>query len=309
MQLEIPTLADVQGAATRIRQRVHRTPVLTSETFDRMTGSRLFFKCENFQKVGAFKFRGACNAIMSLSPEESRRGVVTLSSGNHAAAVALAARMQGIPAFIAMPETAPEAKKRAVVGYGGQITYCANIEALTETARQIQEKTGAYMVHPFDDPRVIAGQGTAALELLEDFPDLDVVIAPVSGGGLLSGTCIAASGIKPGIEMFGSEPLIADDACRSLRAGRLITDKVGATIADGLRATLSERTLRILSDHLREIITVTEEQIVESTKQIWQRMKIVVEPSEAVPIGCNLLSLLIFWKRVGRNRQRRQCGR
>jgi threonine dehydratase len=223
-----------------------------------------------------------------------------MSSGNHAAAVSLAARMQGIPAFIAMPETAPEAKKRAVVGYGGQITYCVSIEALTETARQLQENTKAHMVHPFDDPRVIAGQGTSALELLEDVPDLDVVIAPVSGGGLLSGTCIAASGIKPNIELFGSEPLIADDAYRSLHAGRLITDKVGATIADGLRATLSERTLRILSDHLREIVTVTEDEIIESTKQIWQRMKIVVEPSGAVPLAAILAQPAHFsGKRVG----------
>lgn len=285
MKSEMPTLADVQEAATRIRQRIHRTPVLTCSAIDRMTGSRLFFKCENFQKVGAFKFRGACNAIMSLSEDESRRGVVTMSSGNHAAAVSLASLLQGIPAFIAMPETAPEAKKQAVAGYGGKITYCASIEALTETARMLQEKTKAHMVHPFDDPNVIAGQGTAMLELLEDVSDLDVVIAPVSGGGLLSGTCIAAAGTKPGIEMFGAEPLIADDAYRSLHARRLITDKVGATIADGLRATLSERTLTILSGHLRDIITVTEDEIIASTKLIWQRMKIVVEPSAAVPLA------------------------
>ena len=223
-----------------------------------------------------------------------------MSSGNHAAAVSLAARMQGIGAYIAMPETAPEAKKRAVASYGGQITFCANIEALTETARRIQEETESILIHPFDDPQVIAGQGTAALELLADAPDLDVMIAPISGGGLLSGTCIAAGGIHPEMKLFGAEPLIASDAHRSLRAGHLLTDSVGNTIADGLRATLSERTFAILSRHLTDIVTVSEAEIIDVTKQIWQRMKIVVEPSGAVPLAAIFAKPEYFTgKRVG----------
>jgi threonine dehydratase len=300
MHADIPTFDDVARAAVRIRQWAHRTPVLTCRTFDELTGASLFFKCENFQKVGAFKFRGACNAIMSLSEDEARLGVVTMSSGNHAAAVSLAARMRSIPAYIAMPETAPESKKRAVEGYGGKITYCANTEALGETALRIQEATKAHLVHPFDDPRVIAGQGTATLELLADIPGLEAIIAPVSGGGLLSGTCVAAAGMRRGMELFGAEPRMADDACRSFRARRLITDNVGSTIADGLRATLSERTLSILSSHLRDIITVTEEDIIGATKNMWQRMKIVVEPSGAVPLAAILAQPNSFvGKRVG----------
>jgi threonine dehydratase len=284
------SIEDVRAAAGRIRQNgVHRTPVLTCETLDRMSGARLFFKCENFQKIGAFKFRGASNAILSLTENETKRGVVTMSSGNHAAAVALAARLRGANAYIAMPETAPAAKRRAVEGYGGMITFAgANINEVNETAFRIQQETGAVMIHPFDDPRVIAGQGTVALELLEDRPDLDAIIGPVSGGGLMSGTCIAASAMKPGIELFGAEPAGADDAYRSLRAGRRLTDGPRDTIADGLRATLSERTFAILSRHLREILTVSEEQIVAATKEIWQRMKIVVEPSGAVPLAAVL---------------------
>jgi threonine dehydratase len=263
--------------------------VLTSSTFDNLTGAKLFFKCENFQKIGAFKFRGASNAILLLSDDEARRGVVTMSSGNHAAAVALAARLRGVPAYIAMPETAPEAKRRAVEGYGGKITLKGtNINEVDATARRIQEETGAVLIHPFDDPRVIAGQGTVALELLEDYPDLDAIVGPVSGGGLMSGACIAASALKPGIELFGAEPANADDACRSLRAGQRLTDGPRNTIADGLRATLSNRTFSILSRHLREILTVSEEQILAATWDLWQRMKILVEPSGAVPLAATL---------------------
>jgi threonine dehydratase len=263
--------------------------VLTSSTFDNLTCAKLFFKCENFQKIGAFKFRGASNAILLLSDDEARRGVVTMSSGNHAAAVALAARLRGVPAYIAMPETAPEAKRRAVEGYGGKITLKGtNINEVDATARRIQEETGAVLVHPFDDPRVIAGQGTVALELLEDYPDLDAIIGPVSGGGLMSGVCIAASALKPGIELFGAEPANADDACRSLRAGQRLTDGPRNTIADGLRATLSNRTFSILSRHLREILTVSEEQMLSATWDLWQRMKILVEPSGAVPLAATL---------------------
>jgi threonine dehydratase len=284
----IPVLDDVRKAAACIAQRVHRTPVLTSQTFDRLTAAQLFFKCEVFQRSGTFKFRGASNAIMCLPADELLHGVVTMSSGNHAAAVALAASMQGIPAHIAMPRNAPEAKKRAVESYGGQITYCADVPSLPETAALLQQKYQAPLIHPFDDPNVIAGQGTAALELLEDVPDLDAIIAPVSGGGLLSGTCIASAEFKPSVRLFGAEPLIADDACRSLRAGTLLSDGVGPTVADGLRATLSERTFRILSSHLEEIVTVTEEQIIQATKLIVERMKILVEPSGAVALAAVL---------------------
>lgn len=300
MDSYIPVLDDVRKAAARIAQRVHRTPVLISQTFDRMIAAQLFFKCEMFQRSGTFKFRGASNAIMCLPPDELLHGVVTMSSGNHAAAVALAARMQGIRAYIAMPQNAPEAKKRAVESYGGQVTYCANVPSLPEAAALLQQKYQAPLIHPFDDPSVIAGQGTAALELLEEIPDLDAIIAPISGGGLLSGTCVAAAEIKPSIRLFGSEPLIADDACRSLHAGRLLSDGVGPTVADGLQATLSERTFRILSSHLQEIVTVTEEQIIQTTKLIWERMKILVEPSGAVSLAAVLAAPQHFsGKRVG----------
>lgn len=298
----IPALADIRAASERIRRNgVHRTPVLTCNTFDQWTGASLFFKCENFQKIGAFKFRGASNAILSLTDEEAARGVVTMSSGNHAQAVALAARLRGITAHIAMPETAPVPKRRAVEGYGGRITLRGvNINEVDETAIEIQKKTGAVMIHPFDDPRVIAGQGTAALELLEDHPDLDVIIGPVSGGGLMSGTCIAASGLKAGIRLFGAEPANADDAYRSLKAGRVLTDGPRNTIADGLRASLSERTFTILSRHLSEIVTVSEDQIINATKEIWQRMKIVVEPSGAASFAAVLARPDLFaGKRAG----------
>jgi threonine dehydratase len=302
VNIDIPTISDVRIASERIRRNgVHRTPVMTCETFDRVTGASLFFKCENFQKVGAFKFRGASNAILSLTDEEASRGVVTMSSGNHAAAVALAARLRGIRAYIAMPESAPVAKRRAVEGYGGRITLRGlNINEVDETAMDLQRQTGATMIHPFDDPRVIAGQGTAALELLEDYPNLDAIIGPVSGGGLMSGTCIAAAGLKSAILLFGAEPVNADDAFRSLRAGHRLTDGPRNTIADGLRATLSERTFAILSGHLAEIVTVTEDQIVNATKEIWQRMKIVVEPSGAVSFAAILArSALFTGRRVG----------
>lgn len=299
--MTIPTIDDVRAARERISKHVHRTPVLTCDTFNRRAGASLFFKCENFQKVGAFKFRGASNAILQLPDEEARRGVVTMSSGNHAAAVSLAARTRGIPAYIAMPETAPIAKQRAVEGYGGRITLSGvNINAVNEAAQRIQLETGAVMIHPFDDPRVIAGQGTATLELLEDVPDLDAIIGPVSGGGLMSGTCIAATGVRPGIALFGAEPEGANDAYRSFKAGIRLTDGPRNTIADGLRATLSERTFAILSAHLRDIITVTEEQIIEATREIWQRMKIIVEPSGAVPLAAILARPALFsGKRVG----------
>src|SRR5512138_704031 len=228
-----PTLDDIREAAKRIKPYIHRTPVMTSEMLNAKVGAEVFLKCENFQRVGAFKFRGACNAVFSLSDEEAARGVCTHSSGNHAQALALAARIRGIPAHIVMPSTAPAVKKAAVAGYGGRITFCApTLEARETTLAQIVAETGAAVVHPYNDERVIAGQGTAALELLEEVSDLDVIIAPVGGGGLLSGTSIAATGIRSGLRVIAGEPEMADDAYRSLQAGQILPSIKPRTVAD-----------------------------------------------------------------------------
>jgi threonine dehydratase len=243
-------------------------------------------KCENLQKVGAFKFRGACNAVFSLKEEEAMRGVVTHSSGNHAQALALAARLRGIPAYIVMPENAPVVKKAAVAGYEGRITFCKpTLEARETTTEQIVKETGAVVVHPYNDYRVIAGQGTAALELLEEIPDLDVVLVPVGGGGLLSGTAIAAKGVRSGIRVIAGEPEMADDACRSLRAGYVIPSENPETIADGLLTSLGDKTFPIIQQYVEQIITVSEKAIIDAMKFIWERAKIVIEPSAAVPVG------------------------
>ncbi len=246
----------------------------------------MFLKCENFQKVGAFKFRGACNAVYSLSDEEAARGVCTHSSGNHAAALALAAKLRGIPAYIVMPDNAPSVKKNAVAGYGGLITFCEpTLAARESTLDKIRLDTGATVVHPYNDERVITGQGTAALELLEDVPDLDVVIAPVGGGGLLSGTAIAATEIKKGIRVIAGEPEMADDAFRSMQAGEIIPSENPKTIADGLLTSLGELTFPIIQQRVEQIVTVSEAGIIESMKYVWERAKIIIEPSSAVAIG------------------------
>jgi threonine dehydratase len=248
-------------------------------------------KCENLQKVGAFKFRGACNAVFSLTDEEAARGVATHSSGNHAQALALAAKLRGIPAYIVMPENAPAVKKAAVAGYGGQITFCEpTLEARETTTAQVVEKTGATVIHPYNDYRVIAGQGTAALELLEEVPDLDVIIAPVGGGGLLSGTAIAAKGLSPNIRVIAAEPEMADDAYRSLQAGHIIPSENPKTIADGLLTSLGDKTFPIILQHVEGTVTVSETAILESMKFIWERAKIIIEPSAAVPVG-------LLWER------------
>jgi threonine dehydratase/serine racemase len=301
MALEIPTLADVQAAAQRIAVWAHRTPVMTCESLDQLTGARLFFKCESLQKVGAFKFRGACNAINALPDALAARGVVTHSSGNHAAAVALAARYREIPAHIVMPENAPRAKRAAVEAYGGRVIPCAaSLESRESTMERVRNETGAILVHPYDDARVIAGQGTVALELLEQIADLQAVIAPVSGGGLLSGISITAASMRPGMEAYGAEPLLADDAARSMAAGRLMPAGPGNTIADGLRATLCERTFTILRRHVRRILTVSDEQILAAMRLIWERMKLVVEPSGAAPLAAILAHPAAFHgRRVG----------
>ena len=286
-----PTLTDIREAAERIRPYAHRTPVLTCESLNQQVGAQVFLKCENLQKVGAFKFRGACNATYALTDEEAARGVATHSSGNHAQALALAARMRGISAYIVMPSNAPDVKKAAVAGYGGQITFCEpTLEARESTLDGISKKTGATVIHPYNNERVIAGQGTATLELLEDVPDLDVVIAPVGGGGLLSGTCLAAKGLNPRIRVIAGEPEMADDAYRSLQAGEIIPSVNPKTIADGLLTSLGTLTFPIVQKHVEQIVTVSEAGIVEAMKFVWERAKIIIEPSSAVAVG-------VLWER------------
>lgn len=281
-----PTLADIQQAAERIKSYAHRTPVLTCESLNQQVGAQVYLKCENLQKVGAFKFRGACNAVYSLSDEEAMRGVCTHSSGNHAQALALAARMRGIPAYIVMPNNAPQVKKDAVAGYGGIITFCEpTLEARENTLDRIRLDTGATVVHPYNDERVIAGQGTAVLELLEDVPDLDVIITPVGGGGLLSGTSIAATESKKGIRVIAGEPEMADDAYRSMQEGKIIPSVNPKTIADGLLTSLGQLTFPIIREHVEQIVTVSENGIIDSMKFIWERAKILIEPSAAVAVG------------------------
>jgi len=285
----IPTVDDLRAAARRIEGAAHRTPVLTCAALDDLSGARLFFKCENFQKAGAFKFRGACNAVMALTDDEARHGVLTHSSGNHAAALALAAARRGIPARIVMPENSSRAKIRAAEAYGGRITFCApTLSARETTATRIHEETGAVMIHPYDNFFVIAGHGTVALEFLDQQPDLDAMIAPVSGGGLLSGIAIGVSAASPGMEVCGAEPEQADDAARSLREGTLQAARPGETIADGLRASLCERTFSILRQREVKIITVSESEIVQAMLLVWERMKIVIEPSSSVVLAAVL---------------------
>jgi threonine dehydratase len=276
----------IEEAHERIRPRIHRTLVMTSRSLNTMAGAELFFKCENLQKTGSFKIRGATNAIFSLTDEEAARGVVTHSSGNHAAAVACAAAWHGIPAWIVMPKNAPAVKCRAVEAYGGKITYCEpKVSARSETAARIQLETGAALIHPYDDDRIIAGQATAAKELLEDVPDLEAVLTPVSGGGLLSGTCLGAHGIRPEVRVYGCEPELADDAYRSVKTGTLQSLESSDTIADGLRASLAPRTFAILRKQVAGVLLVSEKEIVETMQLVAQRMKIVIEPSSAVALA------------------------
>ena len=290
MKTDAPDIEAIRAAHRRISPRIHRTPVITSESLDEMAGARLFFKCENLQKTGSFKIRGATNAVFSLTDEEARHGVVAPSSGNHAAALALAARWRGIPAWIVMPSNSSAVKMRAVEAYGGKITQCEpNIASREATAAAIMQQTGAHLVHPYNDVRVIAGQGTAALELLEQAPDLDFIVTPASGGGLLSGTAIAAKSLRPGIRVVGSEPRNADDAYRSLASGKIEPGSPNETMADGLRATLSPLTFSILRERVDQISLVAEEEIVSTMLLLWERMKLVVEPSGAVAAAPALL--------------------
>lgn len=285
----VPRIEDIRRAAERIRPHVHRTPVLTSKAVNEISGADVFFKCENLQKAGAFKVRGATNAVLSLSDEEARRGVATHSSGNHAAALALAGGRRDIPVTVVMPENAPAIKKRAVEGYGARIIYCEpTFQAREEMLAQVAERTGAVVVHPFDDPRVVAGQGTAALELFEEAGDIDRVIAPVGGGGLLSGTALAARSLLPAARVFGAEPRNVDDAWQSLKAGRIMPVTGKTSIADGLLGRLGSLTFPIIREHVAGIITVSEPAIVDAMRLVWERMKLIVEPSAAVAVAALL---------------------
>jgi len=296
-----PSLADIRQAHERIEPFIHRTPVWTSATINRMSGGEIFFKCENFQKAGAFKIRGASNAVLSLNDDDAKRGVATHSSGNHAAALALAAQWRGIPAYVVMPETAPHVKKLAVAGYGAEILFCKpTLEARERALAEVVARTGAAFVHPYNDLRVITGQGTAAVELCEQAHGLDLVVAPVGGGGLLSGTAVAVSLVSPGTEVIAVEPERADDAYRSLKSGRIVPSLHPNTIADGLLTSLGDLTFPIIQRRVRDIVLVSEEAIVEAMRCLWERMKIVVEPSGAVPLGAVLSRRLdVKGRRVG----------
>jgi len=279
----------IEDARERIAGKVSVTPVLTSSTLDGLSGARLHFKCENFQKGGAFKARGATNAVFALPESQARRGVATHSSGNHAAALARAAALRGIRAYVVMPDNTAQAKRAAVARYGAEVSWCAPTQAARESAiRQVLAATGATLIHPYDDLLVMAGQATAAVELLRSVPDLEVLLCPVSGGGLLSGTAVAAKTLKPAIRVIGVEPAGADDAARSLRAGRIVPVEHPNTIADGLRATIGERPFAEIRRLVEDIITVTDAAIVRAMRQLWEVMKIVVEPSGAVPYAALL---------------------
>jgi threonine dehydratase len=285
-----PDLAAIRAAHRRIAPHIHRTQIITCASLDEIAGARLFFKCENLQKTGSFKIRGATNAVFSLTNEEAKNGVVAPSSGNHAAALSLAARWRGIPAYIVMPSNSSPAKKRAVEQYGGRITESEPTVASREAVcAAVMRETGAHLVHPYNDARVIAGQGTAALELLEEVPDLDFIITPVSGGGLLSGTGVAAKGVRPHIKVVGGEPRNADDVSRSLASGKIEPASPFETMADGLRATLCPLTFSILRERVDLVSLVDEDEIVRSMLLLWERAKFVVEPSGAVAAAPALL--------------------
>ncbi|MEM1302734.1 MAG: pyridoxal-phosphate dependent enzyme, partial [Pseudomonadota bacterium] len=276
----LPTYADVEAAHARIKPYIHETPILTSEYFNALTGAELFFKCENFQKAGAFKVRGASNAVFGLSDADAEQGVATHSSGNHALSLSYAAGRRGIPCHVVMPRTAPEAKKAAVRGYGGIITECEPSTTSREAVfAEVHARTGADFVHPYNDPRVIAGQGTCSKELMAQVPGLDAVIAPIGGGGMVSGCCLTLSNIAPDVEIYAAEPEQADDAFRSFKAGEIIADDAPVTIADGLKVPLKENTWHFVSNHVTDIFTASEQEIIAAMKLTWQRMKIVIEAS------------------------------
>lgn len=289
METRLPTAEDILEAHDRIKPFTHRTPVLTSEAINRMTGAEVFFKCENFQKVGAFKARGATNAVRTLPAEMQVNGVATHSSGNHAQALAWAAALAGLPAFIVMPSNSSKVKVAAVAGYGGKITFCEpTLEARETTLEKVIRETGATEIHPYNNYRIIAGQATAALELIQDTEKPDIIIAPVGGGGLLSGTALATHYFSAGTKVIAAEPEQANDAWQSFRSGTFIPSLKPDTIADGLRTSLGSKTFPIILEHVSDIITVSETSIIQATRLIWERMKILVEPSSAVTLAALL---------------------
>ena len=298
MTLDLPVIL---SAHERIRPHVHRTVVLTSSRLNQTSGASLFFKCENFQKIGAFKARGATNAVLSLDDATARRGVATHSSGNHGAAVARAAKLRGIPAHIVMPSNSAKVKIRAVESYGARVVFCEPTEEAREaTCADVIAKTGATLIHSFENPDVIAGQGTAAVELLEDVPELDLVMCPVGGGGLLAGTAVAAKLMRPNVKVIAAEPENADDAAQSFRAGRRLVTEKKFTIADGLRTNVGAPNFPIIQRYVDDIVTVSEEAIVSAMRTIWETMKIIIEPSAAVPYAAIAERVIdIDRKRVG----------
>ncbi|MDC0224023.1 pyridoxal-phosphate dependent enzyme [Deltaproteobacteria bacterium] len=299
--MNIPTYNDVETAQERIKPYIHKTPVLRSIYLNKISGAELYFKCENFQKAGAFKARGASNAVFGLSNEVALKGVVTHSSGNHGLSLAYAAGRKGIPVTVVMPHTAPEPKKDAVRDYGGTIVECEpSSTSREETSARVVAESGADFVHPYNDPRVISGQATCSLELLEQTGGLDAVIAPIGGGGMISGSCLAMSNVAPEIKIFAAEPKNADDAYRSFKAGYIIADDAPVTVADGLKVPLKDLTWHFVSKYVEDILIATEQEIIDAMKLIWQRMKIVIEPSSAVPLATILKNKNIFsGKRVG----------
>lgn len=300
-ELTIPTFDDVVGAHQRISPYIHRTPVLTSSYLNGLTGAELFFKCENYQKAGAFKARGASNAVFGLDAAQAEKGVATHSSGNHGLSLSYAAGRRGIPVSVVMPRTAPDAKKAAVRGYGGRIVECEPSTTSREAVfAEVLAETGAEFVHPYNDPRVIAGQGTCSRELHDQVENLDAVMAPIGGGGMISGTCLTLSNIAPDIEIYAAEPEQADDACRSFKAGHIIADDAPQTVADGLKVPLKDLTWHFVHKHVSDILTAGEQDIIDAMKLTWQRMKIVMEPSSAVPLATILKNKETFaGKRVG----------
>lgn len=299
--MQIPSFDDVLTAEERIRPHIHRTPVLTSSTMNELSGAELFFKCENFQKAGAFKVRGACNAVYGLDEKTAARGVATHSSGNHALSLSYAARKRGIPVTVVMPHNAPDIKKAAVRGYGGVIVECDPSASSREMAlKEILAASGADMVHPYNDPRVIAGQATCSKELVEKISKLDAIVAPIGGGGMISGTCLTLGTIASQTKIYAAEPENADDACRSFKAGRIIADDAPQTIADGLKVPLKELTWHFVSNHVEDILLANEQEIIDAMYLTWQRMKMIIEPSSAVPLAVILKNPDVFaGQRVG----------
>jgi threonine dehydratase len=297
----IPVFDDVIAAHDRIRPYIHRTPVLTSQYLNELTGAELFFKCENFQKAGAFKVRGASNAVFGLSEDMLEKGVATHSSGNHALSLSYAAGRRGIPCTVVMPRTAPQAKKDAVRGYGGRIVECEPSTTSREAVfAEVVAETGAEFVHPYNDPRVIAGQATCSREFMEQVEGLEALVAPIGGGGMISGTCLTVSSTAPGVKIYAAEPEQADDAARSFKAGHIIADDAPVTVADGLKVPLKDLTWHFVKTHVSDVLTASEDEIIEAMKLTWKRMKIVIEPSCAVPLAVILKNRAVFeGKRVG----------